>query len=117
MVAGGLRALDQFAPNDDAIPLFLVFRGNRQKGAEYQAQFAPFVFDNTRKPDDKSAGLLALIESWSQRVIRPGIVQIRSEEFGRIEQTLLAVLLPGFLDEIGDVSEIATEIFDLNRWS
>src|SRR6266404_9132888 len=61
IVAGGLRPLDQFAPQNDSIASLFVFAGDRKKSAEYYAKLPAFVLDGARKPHNKGAWVFALV--------------------------------------------------------
>src|ERR1700719_1017387 len=116
VVTGVARAFNEFTPEDDSITAPLEFTAYGEQSAEYRAELASLVQEGARKPGDKSARFVALIESRGQRVVRSRIFQAGSKKFGRIEQPLCGVFLPRFLDQRGDLSEIAAEILNLNRW-
>src|ERR1700719_816955 len=93
VVTGVARAFNEFTPEDDSITAPLEFTAYGEQSAEYRAELACLVQEGARKPGDKSARCVAMIET-----------------------PLCGVFLPRFLDQRGDLSEIAAEILNLNRW-
>src|SRR6266404_4053621 len=65
VVAGRLRSLDQFAPQNDSVASLLVFVGDGKKSAKYYAKLASFILNGAREAGDKSTRLFAFVQGWS----------------------------------------------------
>jgi len=117
IVTSGTGTLSELTPKHDTVATFFVFARYGKQSAEDHAQFTTFELDRAREAGDEGAGFVALVESGSESIAGPGILEARGKKFGGVEKALLAVFLPGFLDQTGNLSKIAPKILYLKNGS